>query len=204
MTKINLLPWRQERRAQRQKEYLTILGATGLLAAAVAFGVIKYYDGLIANQNDRNAYLTEEIKALEVKIAEIAELEKKRDHLLNRKQVIEQLQANRSQMVHLFDQLVRTIPEGVKLNTIKQNGESLTLDGVAQSSARVASYMRSLEGSGWMTAPDVSIIEAKGADKLLPFQFTLSVTLTKPKPKTDPAAAPEAPAQPAAAPGGAP
>ena len=203
MTKINLLPWRQERRAQRQKEYLTVLGLSGLVAAAVAFGVITYYDGLIANQNDRNAFLTAEIQALDAKIAEIAELEKKRDHLLNRKQVIEQLQANRSQMVHLFDQLVRTIPEGVRLNSIKQNGESLTLDGMAQSNARVASYMRSLEGSGWMTAPDVSIIEAKGTDKLMPYQFTLSVTLTKPKPKTDPAAAPAVTDQ-AAAQGGAP
>ena len=203
MTKINLLPWRQERRAQRQKEYLTVLGLSGLVAAAVAFGVITYYDGLIANQNDRNAYLTAEIQALDAKIAEIAELEKKRDHLLNRKQVIEQLQANRSQMVHLFDQLVRTIPEGVRLSSIKQNGESLTLDGMAQSNARVASYMRSLEGSGWMTAPDVSIIEAKGTDKLMPYQFTLSVTLTKPKPKTDPAAAPAVTDQ-AAAQGGAP
>jgi type IV pilus assembly protein PilN len=197
MTKINLLPWRQERRAQRQKEYLTVLGMSGLVAAAVAFGVITYYDGLIANQNDRNAFLTAEIQALDAKIAEIAELEKKRDHLLNRKQVIEQLQANRSQMVHLFDQLVRTIPDGVRLSSIKQNGESLSLDGFAQSNARVASYMRSLEGSGWMTAPDVSIIEAKGSDKLMPYQFTLSVTLTKPKPKTDPAA-------PAAPQGGAP
>ena len=203
MTKINLLPWRQERRAQRQKEYLTVLGLSGLVAAAVAFGVITYYDGLIVNQNDRNAFLTAEIQALDAKIAEIAELEKKRDHLLNRKQVIEQLQANRSQMVHLFDQLVRTIPEGVRLNSIKQNGESLTLDGMAQSNARVASYMRSLEGSGWMTAPDVSIIEAKGTDKLMPYQFTLSVTLTKPKPKTDPAAAPAVTDQ-AAAQGGAP
>lgn len=203
MTKINLLPWRQERRAQRQKEYLTVLGLSGLVAAAVAFGVITYYDGRIANQNDRNAFLTAEIQALDAKIAEIAELEKKRDHLLNRKQVIEQLQANRSQMVHLFDQLVRTIPEGVRLSSIKQNGESLTLDGMAQSNARVASYMRSLEGSGWMTAPDVSIIEAKGTDKLMPYQFTLSVTLTKPKPKTDPAAAPAVTDQ-AAAQGGAP
>jgi type IV pilus assembly protein PilN len=202
MTKINLLPWRQERRAQRQKEYLTVLGMSGLVAAAVAFGVITYYDGLIANQNDRNAFLTAEIQALDAKIAEIAELEKKRDHLLNRKQVIEQLQANRSQMVHLFDQLVRTIPDGVRLSSIKQNGESLSLDGFAQSNARVASYMRSLEGSGWMTAPDVSIIEAKGSDKLMPYQFTLSVTLTKPKPKTDPAA--PAVADPAAPQGGAP
>jgi type IV pilus assembly protein PilN len=185
MTRINLLPWRQERRAQRQKEYLTVLAITGLVAAGIAFGVIKYYDGLIANQNDRNNYLTAEIKQLDQKIKEIEDLEKKRAHLLNRKQVIEQLQADRSQMVHLFDQLVRTIPEGIRLNSIKQAGTTLTLDGISQSNARVASYMRSLETSGWMSGPEVSIIEAKGADKLMPYQFTLKVNLTKPKPKKE-------------------
>lgn len=185
MTRINLLPWRQERRAQRQKEYLTVLGMSGLLAAAVAFGVVKYYDGLIENQNDRNNYLKAEITQLDRKIKEIEDLEKKRAHLLNRKQVIEQLQADRSQMVHLFDQLVRTIPEGIRLNTIKQSGTVLTLDGISQSNARVASYMRALEASGWMSNPEVSIIEAKGEDKLMPYEFTLKVTLVKPKPKKE-------------------
>lgn len=185
MTRINLLPWRQERRAQRQKEYLTVLGMSGLLAAVVAFGVVKYYDGLIENQNDRNNYLKSEITQLDRKIKEIEDLEKKRAHLLNRKQVIEQLQADRSQMVHLFDQLVRTIPEGIRLNTIKQSGNVLTLDGISQSNARVASYMRALEASGWMSNPEVSIIEAKGEDKLMPYEFTLKVTLVKPKPKDD-------------------
>lgn len=195
MTRINLLPWRQERRTQRQKEYLTVLGMTGLFAAAIAFGVIKYYDGLIDNQNARNSYLTSEIALLDQKIKEIEDLEKKRAHLLNRKQVIEQLQADRSQMVHLFDQLVRTIPEGIRLNNIKQTGNTLTLDGISQSNARVASYMRALESSGWMTSPEVSIIEAKGADRLMPYQFTLTVTLTKPKP---PAAEGEGDSAPAA------
>jgi type IV pilus assembly protein PilN len=84
-------------------------------------------------------------------------------------------------MVHLFDELVRTIPDGVRLNSIKQTGEKLTLDGVAQSNARVSSYMLELEDSGWMTAPDLSIIEAKGTDKSMPYQFALTVTLKKPK-----------------------
>lgn len=183
MTRINLLPWRQERRAQRQKEYLSVLAITGLVAVGIAFGVIKFYDGLIANQNDRNNYLKNEITQLDKKLKEIEDLEKKREHLLNRKQVIEQLQADRSQMVHLFDQLVRTIPEGIRLQSIKQSGTTLTLDGISQSNARVASYMRALEGSGWMSKPEVTIIEAKGSDRLLPYQFTLRVTLTKPKPE---------------------
>lgn len=186
MTKINLLPWRQERRQQRQKEYFAVLGGTALAAVLAVFGVITYFNALIDNQNDRNAYLQQEIKALDAKIAEIAELEKRRQHLLNRKQVIEQLQANRSQMVHLFDQLVRTIPEGVRLNSIKQTGELLSLEGVAQSNARVATYLRALEGSGWMTAPEPMVIEAKGDDRLMPYQFRVQVTLTKPKTAAEP------------------
>ncbi|GIX34555.1 MAG: fimbrial protein [Lysobacteraceae bacterium] len=181
MTRINLLPWRQERRAQRQKEYLTVLGLSGLFAILVAFGVIQYHNALIENQTRRNDLLKNEIAQLDQKLKEIENLEKKREHLLNRKQVIEQLQADRSQMVHLFDQLVRTIPDGVRLTSIKQSGDSLTLEGLSQSNARVASYMRALESSGWMSNPQVTIIEAKSTDKLLPYQFTLTVTLTKPK-----------------------
>jgi len=181
MAKINLLPWRAERRKLRQKEFFSMLGATALVAVLVAFGVIKYFDHLIDGQNQRNALLQNEIKLLDEKIKEIEELDKKKAQLLARKAVIEQLQASRSQMVHLFDELVRTIPDGVRLNSIKQTGAELTLDGVAQSNARVSSYMRALEGSGWLTNPDLSIIEAKGTDKAMPFVFALKVKLIKPK-----------------------
>jgi len=181
MAKINLLPWRTERRKQRQKEFYTMLGGTALVAVVIAFGVVKFYDNLLANQEDKNTYLREQITTLDAQIKEIEALDKKKAELLARKAVIEQLQANRSQMVHLFDELVRTIPDGVRLNSIKQTGENLTLDGVAQSNARVSSYMRALESSGWMTKPDLSVIEAKGEDKTLPYNFALQVKLTKPK-----------------------
>lgn len=184
MTKINLLPWREERRQQRQKEFIALLGLTAAVALLLAFGVVQYFSGLIENQNQRNAMLQQEIKALEVKIAEIADLEKKKADLLTRKQVIEQLQADRSQMVHLFDELVRTIPDGVRLNAIKQSGSALSLAGVAQSNARVSSYMRLLEGSGWIAQPDLTVIEAKGGDRAMPYEFTLGVSLTKPKSET--------------------
>jgi type IV pilus assembly protein PilN len=203
MARINLLPWRTERRKQRQKEFLSLLGVTALVALLIAFGAVQYADALIAHQNKRNEYLTAEINALDAKLVEIAELEKKRAHLLQRKQVIEQLQADRSQMVHLFDQLVRTIPEGVKLGSIKQAGPLLTLEGRAQSQARVSSYMRALEDSGWMTNADLSIIQAEDSDRSLPHKFTLQVTLTKPKPPVDPNAPPAVEgtaAQPAAQP----
>lgn len=181
MAKINLLPWRTERRKQRQKEFLSLIGLSAVLAVFIGFGAVKYFDALIENQNARNAMLQAEITALDARITEIEGLERERAALLARKQVIEQLQANRSQMVHLFDELVRTIPEGVRLSSIKQAGDQLTLEGVAQSNARVSSYMRNLERSGWMMNPDLSIIEAKGGDKAMPYQFMLRVALTKPK-----------------------
>lgn len=185
MAKINLLPWRAERRAQRKKQFYTLLGASALLAVLAVFGAKLFYDALIEGQRGRNAYLKEEIRLVDIKIKEIEELDRKRADLLQRKQVIEELQANRSQMVHLFDELVRTIPDGVRLTSIKQAGNILTLEGVTQSSARVSSYIRALEHSGWMTSPDLSIIEAKGKEKGMPYIFNLKVTLVRPKSDAD-------------------
>ena len=181
MAKINLLPWRAERRKQRQKQFYSLLGGVAIAAVLAVFGVKTYYDSLIQAQQARNSYLQAEITEVDKKIKEIEELDRKRADLLQRKQVIEELQASRSLMVHLFDELVRTIPEGVRLTSIKQAGSVLTLEGVTQSNARVSSYIRALEGSGWMSSPDLSIIEAKGSDKNMPYIFNLKVTLVQPK-----------------------
>ncbi len=207
MARINLLPWRSERRKLRQKEFMTMLGLAAGIALVLSFLIVMYYNGQIEGQMARNQYLRDQIVLVDQQIKEIEELDKKKANLLARKQVIEQLQASRSQMVHLFDELVRTIPEGVRLNSIKQSGQVLTLEGMAQSNARVSSYMRNLEESGWMATPDLSIIEAKGSDKGLPNVFSLKVTLKSPSSEeetVEPAApAPAAPA-PAVAAGGAP
>jgi type IV pilus assembly protein PilN len=181
MAKINLLPWRAERRKQRQKDFMVLLGISAAAAVLVAFGVVSYFNGLIENQTERNALLQREITALDGRIKEIEGLERQRAALLARKAVIEQLQASRSQMVHLFDELVRTTPEGVRLTAVRQAGTQLTLEGVAQSNTPVSSFMRRIEGSGWMSRPDLSIIEARGSDRLMPYQFSLRVTMTKPK-----------------------
>jgi type IV pilus assembly protein PilN len=208
MARINLLPWRSERRKLRQKEFATMLGLAAGVGLVVSFLIVMYYNGQIDGQMARNQYLRDQIVIVDQQIKEIEELDKKKANLLARKQVIEQLQASRSQMVHLFDELVRTIPEGVRLNSIKQSGQVLTLDGMAQSNARVSSYMRNLEESGWMTNPDLSIIEAKGSDKGLPNAFSLRVTLKSPSSEEEAAVEPAAPAPAAAAPavaaGGAP
>ena len=198
MARINLLPWRAERRKQRQKEFGIMLALSALGAVLLSFIIISYYSGQISGQNERNAFLRDQITEVDKKITEIEELDRKKAKLLARKEVIEQLQSNRSQMVHLFDSLVRTIPDGAVLTSIKQDESQLTLEGKAQSNARVSTYMRNLEGSGWMTKPDLSIIEAKGDDKGLPYQFILTVTLANPNaPKDeDGDGVPDAPAVP--------
>jgi len=180
MAKVNLLPWRSERRKVRQQEFYYLLGGAAVSAIVLGLLAMFYYSGQIDGQNRRNAYLTDQITQLDAKILEIKALDAKKAKLLRRKEVIEQLQANRSQMVHLFDELVRTIPDGVRLTSVKQDGDKLTLEGQSQSNARVSAYMRNIEASGWMTNPDLSVIEAKGEDKTLPYQFNLSLTLTKP------------------------
>jgi len=205
MARINLLPWRAERRKLRQKEFGVMLGASALAGLLLWFLFNMYYDAQISGQQERNRFLEQEIAAVDEKIVEIEALDKQRARLLARKDVIEQLQANRSQMVHLFDSLVRTIPDGVILTGIKQEGEKLTLEGRSQSNSRVSTYMRNLEGSGWMTKPDLSIIEARDGVAGLPYAFTLSVQLANPNAPKDedgdgvPDAVPPVSAEPAVA-----
>jgi len=161
MARINLLPWRIERRKQRQREFNAMLGFSAVLGA-VLFGLwMMHANALIEVRNEKIAFLNTEITLVDAKLEEIAKLEKTKAALLARKEIIEQLQANRSQMVHLFDDLVKTIPEGVQLTSIKQEGSTLTLQGVAQSNARVSTYMRNFEQSEWLSSPDLAIIEAR-------------------------------------------
>ena len=201
MARINLLPWRAERRKQRQKEFMTMLGASAILAVVLAFLIISYYNGQISGQTERNTFVREQIAKVDTQIEEIKALDEKKSKLLARKEVIEQLQANRSKMVHLFDSLVRTIPDGVVLTSVKQEGDKLTLQGRSQSNARVSSYMRNLESAGWMTKPELSVIEAKAGDPGLPYAFTLTVMLANPNaPKDlDGDGVPDAPVAPAPA-----
>ena len=202
MARINLLPWRAERRKQRQKEFAAMVGASAIVAVVLAFALVSYYNAQISGQEERNTFLRAQITQVDAQIAEIQALDEKKSKLLARKDVIEQLQANRSKMVHLFDSLVRTIPDGVVLTTVKQEGDKLTLTGRSQSNARVSTYMRMLENAGWMTKPELSIIEARDGEPGMPYTFTLSVMLANPNaPKDeDGDGVPDAPAPDAAAP----
>jgi type IV pilus assembly protein PilN len=207
MARINLLPWRAERRKQRQQEFMGLMGLSALAAVLISLVIVMYYKGQIEGQKARNVYLQDQIKLVDEQIKEIDELDKKKARLLRRKEVIEELQASRSQMVHLFDELVRTIPDGLRLNSIRQQGNDLSLQGFAQSNARVSTYMRNLQVSGWMTKPELSIIEVKDGDKGLPYSFSLKVTLKNPQDSEaqngaapDTAVAPPVPVEPAATP----
>jgi len=204
MAKINLLPWRAERRREREREFYMMLGAAAL-AAVAALGIWWYWMGMrLDNQDGRNAYLHLEIKELDAQLAEIKELDKTKAKLLARKQIIEQLQASRSQMVHLFDELVRTIPDSVRLGSLRQAGDILTLQGVAQSNASVANYMRNLDNSKWLTHSDLIKTEVKGSDKRNRYEFGLNVKLRPPENADNLDAKPEEGASAVAAPAAAP
>lgn len=183
MARINLLPWRAERRKQREREFYMMLGASALAAVLVFLGATYWMGQRIDNQTARNTYLDKQIKDLDVKIEKIKDLEKTRSQLLARKQIIEDLQSNRSQMVHLFDQLAKTIPNGTRLTSLKQANDVLTLEGLAESSTRVATYMRNMENSPQLGRADLAKIENQegkpNIDKKMPNVFSLSVKTKK-------------------------
>jgi len=181
MVKINLLPWREERRQQLTKEFYVLLGIGATIAIAIVASIYMVYSHNIEFQGQRNQIIKNEIVKLDAQIKEIEDLEKTRDDLLARKKVIEELQANRTQMVHLFDELVKTIPNGVFLQNIKQNGNTISLEGYAQSHSRVSAYMRKLEKSEWFKIPvNVEYIKADDSYDTHEQKFKLMVNLVNP------------------------
>ncbi len=182
MRQINLLPWREEQRQDRQRNFLILMAVVAVLAALAVFLVKGYFDSQIDGQNARNNYLRAEIAKLERQIARIDQLDETRRQLINRKEVIENLQSNRTLMVHLFEQLVRTVPDGIRLISVRQVGDQLTIDGTAQSSARVSTYLRNLEASPFLHDPTLRIVEAEAeeTDRELPYRFAVNVRLAAP------------------------
>ncbi len=185
MARVNLLPWRAELRAQKRTEYLSILGGCAVVAIAIWFVVHLYFGELISQQERRNSYLTGHIAELDKKIAEIQRLEKEKESLIARMKAIETLQTSRPIIVHSFDELVQTLPEGVHLKEVTQSGERITIKGVAQSNARVSNYMRNVESSDWLTNPKLSIIQTKSEDRRRISDFTLTLQQAKQKTQSD-------------------
>lgn len=182
MPRINLIPWREaERKAKRQEFAVGAVGAL-VFAGAIAFAVNLQMGSAISAQNERNQYLKDETAKLDKQIAEILELDAQKQRLLARMQVIEQLERSRAQVVHLFDQLARTLPDGIYLTSVKQTGEKVQLKGLTQSSTRVSNYMRNIEASEWLADPSLDILETKGGGDG-GSDFTLNATQENPNAK---------------------
>jgi type IV pilus assembly protein PilN len=165
MAHINLLPWREELRKQKQQQFAVVAAGSAVVAGLLILLVHMQMQGLIENQNNRNSFLENEIAELDKKIEKIKQLEKTKTALLARMDIIQQLQGSRPQSVHLMDELVFTLPDGIHLESISQRGSTLTMKGIAQSNARVSAYMRNIDGSGWMGRPKLDVIETKDKKK---------------------------------------
>jgi type IV pilus assembly protein PilN len=173
MARINLLPWREELRKQKQQEFGITAISSVVIAGLIVLLAHFHVDGLIDDQNQRNTYLESEISILNKRIGRIRELEAMKDNLLARMNVIQELQGSRPESVHLMDELVRTLPEGVYLNTFQQKIKSLTMTGVAESNARVSDYMRQIDTSEWFTGPALDVIKTSETKRRRIANFTL-------------------------------
>jgi len=183
--KINLLDWRTELTNFRQQQFLAMLGLGFVVAAGSVFMVTVGVQGAIDHQRERNAFLQNQIAEMDKKIKEIEELEKVKANLLARMKVIEELQASRTAMVHFFDEVVNTLPDGVYIKTLKQAGAAVTVEGVAESNGRVSAYMKNIESSRWFTEPRLIVINTKDVAKRRQSEFQLQFkNLTKEKPAT--------------------
>ena len=180
MARINLLPWRDELRKQKQQQFIVVTAGTAVVGGLLVLLAHMQFTGLIDKQNQRNQFLENEIATLEKKIRKIKDLEKTKTALLARMDIIQQLQHSRPQSVHLMDQLVLTLPDGLYLNKISQKGTALTLSGSAQSNARVSAYMRNIDSSEWMAQPRLEVIKTKDGDSRRSAEFILRASQATP------------------------
>ena len=164
MPRINLLPWRESERKRKRQEFILSVGAAIATAALVTLLGRWQMGAAIEHQNDRNRIISEEIAELDKQIQEILGLENQKRRLLARMEVIETLQRSRPEIVHIFDEVVRVLPEGVYLTYLKQSGTRFEIRGVAQSSTRVSAFMRNIDASEWLADPALRIVETKGRD----------------------------------------
>jgi type IV pilus assembly protein PilN len=161
MPNINLLPWRDELRAERRNQfYMAMGGAIGIAALVVMIGVLVM-NGVIESQNKRNQMLQSEITKLDERIKEIWGLEEQKDRLVARMKIIEQLQQSRPEVVHLFEEIARSLPDGVYLDSVRQTGDSLEIKGRAESNTRVSAFMRNIDKSTWLEKPDLRVVQVK-------------------------------------------
>jgi type IV pilus assembly protein PilN len=183
MARINLLPWREQLRAHRQREFGFILVGAVIISGLIGFYAWTYVEGMIDDQRSRNKYLKEQIAEVDKQLKSIKELDTLKSNLVSRMKVIEQLQSSRPQIVHLFDELVTVLPEGVYFTRVAQSGLLVKLEGQAQSNARVSALMRNIDGSEWLTSPKLAVAQSRARKKQAinePVSFTLSARQQQP------------------------
>lgn len=181
MPRINLLPWREAERKKRQQDFMVALAGAVIAAGAVVGLTWFMFEQMIDNQQARNQRLETEIAELEKSITEIDSLERDKERLLARMDIIEQLQRSRPEIVHLFDEITRQMPEGVYLNGMTQQGSSVELKGVAQSSTRVSALMRQTDQSEWLTDPSVTKVETTESGPARQAEFVVTLKQTSPQ-----------------------
>jgi type IV pilus assembly protein PilN len=160
MPRINLLPWRDEQRRERQLQFWIALGAAALVAVVLAGLGYLMFSSMIDSQQRRNDRLRAEIKNLDKQIEEINSLETSKQNFIARMQIIEKLQQSRPEIVHVFDEIVKTLPDGAYLTSIKQTDQKFKFDGIAQSSTRVSAFMRNIDSSEWLKNPELQVVQA--------------------------------------------
>jgi len=183
MARINLLPWREELRRERQRQFMLSLLMTGVLGVVLVFLIGLVFDQRISHQNSRNQTIRTEIAALQVRIKRIEELEQTRARLLSRKRIIEDLQASRSLTVELLDQMAKSIPVGVTLQSVRQQGMNVTYTGWSQSNARVSAYLQSLEANDLFLNPELNVVrvaERNAPNPGEPYEFQLGAKIRPP------------------------
>lgn len=172
MPRINLLPWREDERKERKVAFTVALGVAALAAGVVTFAIYLMFGSMIDAQERRNESLRTEIKKLDKQIEEINDLESSKQKFIARMEIIEKLQRSRPEIVHVFDEIVRTLPDGVYLTGVKQTDKKFKFEGVAQSSTRVSSFMRNIDGSEWLRNPELEVVQTT-KDKGPGSNFTL-------------------------------
>jgi len=185
MPRINLLPWRDAQRKQKRQEFILSIGAALATAALVTLIGRWQMSASIEHQQQRNQVLNDAIAQLDLQIQEILGLENQKRTLLARMEIIETLQRSRPEIVHIFDEIVRTLPDGVYLTFLKQSGTRIELRGVAQSSTRVSAFMRNIDNSQWLADPSLQVVETKGRDTGRGAEFTLFASQRSQVPPAD-------------------
>ena len=180
MARINLLPWREEYRQEKKKEFITQIVGVALASVAVSYLWISSVDGKITNQNARNNILDSEIKMLSEQVAEIEKLKQEKKELLDRMQVIQDLEGKRSIIVHYFDEFAKAVPDGIYIKSMTRTGEVITITGISESNARISAFMRKLNSSEWFADPNLKSVIASPEEGEQSGEFTMELITTLP------------------------